>query len=220
MPLHYANYMRGEIYLGRGEYLNSISAYRWFVNNYRGQNGIKDAHYKIGLCYWLNGNLNDAQATFKHARTVGKEASEADKYAARSLADPELPHIELSKARYATDGGYYTRAKEILESLTTAEIPTTRDQVEYYYRRARLAHKLNELERAKNFYLKSIELSGNESWYYAPNACLQLGYIVWSEGDSSMARSYFSKALSYKKHEYKNSIDSKAKSAIAQIKRK
>jgi hypothetical protein len=72
MPLYYADYLKGEIYLFKAEYLNSISAYRWFINNYRGQNGIKDAYYKIGLCYWLNGNTNDADAAFKQARSLGK----------------------------------------------------------------------------------------------------------------------------------------------------
>ena len=175
---------------------------------------------KLGLCYWLNGNTNDAAEIFKQAKSRGKEASEADKYAARSLAETELPHINLTKARYAIDGGYYEQAQQILESLEPQDIPTKRDQVEYFYRKARLSHKLNDVDTAKSFYLRSIELSGDEEWYYAPNACLQLGYIFWSENDNTLARSYFNKAMSYNKHEYKNSIDSKAKSAIAQIKRK
>ena len=220
VPLYYSDYLRGEIYLHKAEYLNSISSYRWFINHYNGQNGIKDAHYKIGLCYWLNGNTNDAEEIFKQAKSRGKEASEADKYAARSLAEAELPHVKLTKARYAIDGGYYERAQQILDSLQPQEIPTKRDQVEYFYRKARLSHKLNDTKAAKAFYQQSIDLSGDEEWYYAPNACLQLGYIVWNEGDATLAKSYFNKAMSYSKHEYKNSIDSKAKSAIAQIKRK
>jgi hypothetical protein len=220
IPLYYSDYLRGEIYLHKGEYLNSISSYRWFINHYNGQNGIKDAYYKIGLCYWLNGNTNDAEEIFKQAKSRGKEASEADKYAARSLAEAELPHIKLTKARYATDGGYYSQARQILDSLQPQEMPTKRDRVEYLYRKARLSHKLNDLEAAKPFYQQTVELSGDEEWYYAPNACLQLGYIVWSEGNATLAKSYFNKAMSYNKHEYKNSIDSKAKSAIAQIRRK
>jgi hypothetical protein len=220
LPLYYSDYLRGEIYLCKAEYLSSISSYRWFINHYNGRNGIKDAYYKIGLCYWLNGNTNDAEEIFKQAKSHGKEASEADKYAARSLADPELPHIKLTKARYAIDGGYYAQARQILESLEAQDIPTKRDQVEYYYRRGRLAHKLYNIASAKTFYQQSIDLSGDEDWYYAPNACLQLGYILWSEGDITLARSHFNKALSYSKHEYKNSIDSKAKSALAQIRRK
>ena len=220
LPLYYADYLRGEIYLHKAEYLNSISSFRWFINNYHGQNGVKDAFYKIGLCYWLNGNTNDAQEIFQQAKSVGKEASEADKYAARSLAESELPHVKLTRARYAMDGGYNDQAKQILDSLQPQELPTKRDRVEYSYRKARLFHKLHEIEPAKLFYQESIELSGDEDWYYAPNACLQLGYIFWNAGDTVLAKSYFTKALSYNKHEYKNSIDSKAKSALAQIKRK
>lgn len=220
LPLCYADYLRAEIYLYKAEYLNSIASYRWFINHYRGQNAVKDSYYKMGLCYWLNGNTNDAQATFRQAKAVGKEASESDRYAARSLAEDELPHIQLTKARYAMDGGYYDRASQILGAIAPSDIPTQRDQVEYYYRRARLAHKLNSIDTAKHFYLRSIEANGNESWYYAPNACLQFGYILLNEGDTTLARNYFNKALSYNKHEYKNSIDSKAKSALAQINRK
>lgn len=220
LPIYYADYLRGELHLYKGEYLNSISSYRWFINHYTGQNGIKDAYYKIGLCYWLNGNTNDAQATFKQAKSMGKEASESDKHAARSLAEDELPHIQLTKARYATDGGYFDQANKILASLLPSDIPTKRDQVEYFYRMARVAHKVNDLVSAKRFYQQCIDLNENESWYYAPNACLQLGYIFQEEGDITLGRNYFMRALTYNKHEYKNSIDSKAKSAIAHMKRK
>ncbi len=220
LPLYYADYLKGEIYLYKEEYLNSISSYRWFINHYNGQNYIKDAHYKIGLCYWLNGNANDAGSIFKQAKVLGKEASEADKYAARSLAEGELPHVKLTKARYATDGGYYEKANQILESLKSGDIPTLRDQLEFHYRKARVAHKLHDLVAAKRYYQQCIDLNGDEEWYYAPNACLQLGYIARGEGNNTLARNYFNKALLYNKHEYKNSIDSKAKSALAQIKRK
>lgn len=220
LPIYYADYLRGELHLYKGEYLNSISSYRWFIQHYAGQNGVKDAYYKIGLCYWLNGNTNDAQATFKQAKSEGKEASESDKYAARSLSEDELPHVQLTKARYATDGGYLDEATKILSSLSPSDLPTKRDQVEYLYRKARVAHKGNLLDDAKRFYQQCIELNSNESWYYAPNACLQLGYIYQQEGDLSLAKNSFMQALTYNRHEYKNSIDSKARSAIAQMKRK
>lgn len=218
--LHLAHYIRGELFLYKGEYLKAISSYRWFINNYRGQNGVKDANYKIGLCYWLNGNTNDAHAAFKIAMTAGKTASEADKYAARSLAETELPHVMLTKARYATDGGYYEQARALLDSIQPADIPTMRDKAEYYYRKARLEHNTGNVPTAKKLYLRTIEVTGDYPWYFAPNACLQLGYIALNEGNETEAKDFFNRALSYNKHEYKNSIDSKAKSALAQIKRK
>jgi tetratricopeptide (TPR) repeat protein len=218
-PIYYANYLMGEVYLHKADYLNSITSYHWFVKNYKGQNYLKDANYKIGICYLLNGNYNDAQVTFQQTKNIGKETVEADRYAARSLAEGEFPHIKLTKARYYTDGGYYTEAESLLESIAPAEMPTKRDQVEYYYRKARLAHKTNRLSAAQLFYKQVIDMNGDEDWYYAPNACLQLGYITKEQKDTAAAKQYFTNALSYKKHEYKNSIDSKAKSALGQLKK-
>src|SRR5690606_13661423 len=73
IPLYYADFLRGEAYLHKGDYLNSISAYRWFIQHQSGQNYIKDAWYKIGLCYWLNGNQNDAREVFAEAQRQGRE---------------------------------------------------------------------------------------------------------------------------------------------------
>ncbi len=117
--IDYTDYLKGEIFLHKAEYLNSITAFRSFTNHYKGQNNIKDAYYKIGLCYWLNGNNSDALAVFKQAKNIGREATESDKYAARSMAESELPHLQLTKARYFTDGGYYNEARAILDSVTT-----------------------------------------------------------------------------------------------------
>jgi hypothetical protein len=217
LPIYYAYYLMGEVYLHKADYLNSITSYHWFIKHYKGQNYLKDAHYKIGICYLLNGNTNDATVTFNLARNIGKETAEADKYAARSLTDHEYPNIKLTKARYYTDGGYYPEAQKVLESIIPSEIPTKRDQVEYYYRKARLAHKTNQLNAAQLFYKQVIDMNGEEAWYFAPNACLQLGYVDMDVKDYPSAKEYFQRALAYKKHEYKNSIDSKAKSALAQL---
>lgn len=217
LPLYYADYLRGEIYLHKAEYLNALSSYRSFVNHYSGQNYMKDACYKMGLCYWLNGNTNDAISLFKEARTKGKEASEADKSAARNLSDKLMPHVKLSKARYAMDGGYYAEARALLSAISDRDLPDKRDQVEYYYRKARLEHKTGQTEAAKLFYRQTIDMAGDENWYFAPNSCLQLGYILAEQNNSAEARNFFQKALTYKKHEYKNSIDSKSKSAISRL---
>jgi uncharacterized protein HemY len=45
-----------------------------------------------------------------------------------------------------------------------------------------------------------------------------MGYLAQEQKDYASAKKYFELALSYKRHEYKNSIDSKAKFALEQIK--
>lgn len=216
IPLYYADYLKGEAYLHKGDYLNSILSYRWFINHQTGQNYIKDAYFKIGVCYWLNGNQNDALEIFQEARNKGREATEADKSAGRALTEKNPPNVPLSRIRYYTDGGYYREAEKVFSSLSEKDFTTKKELTEYYYRKARLADKMNRPE-AVSLYMKTIEMTGMETWYFAPNACLQLGYIFKSRSDLRRAVDYFQRALSYKRHEYKNSIDSKARSALAQI---
>jgi tetratricopeptide (TPR) repeat protein len=180
---------------------------------------VKDAYYKLGLCYLLNGNQSDALVLFKEAKKQGKDESEADKSAARNLNSKELPQLALMKVRYATDGGYYKEARQLLNTIKDKDLPAKRDQVEYYYRKARLEHKSGQKEAAKLFYKQTIEMAGDENWYFAPNSCLQLGYIFQEENKLQDAKNSFQHALTYKKHEYKNSIDSKSRSALARLKK-
>jgi tetratricopeptide (TPR) repeat protein len=217
LPIYYADYLLGDVYLHKGEYQQAVMSYRRFLTHFKGKNNVKDAHYKIGLCYLLNGNLNDAIHHFGDARDAGQEAVEADKSAARSLSDKSLPHIGLAKARYATDGGYYDRARAVLNTLTDKDLPNPKDQVEYYYRKARIEHRTGNNDPARLFYRQVIDMAGDETWYFAPNACLQLGYLYLELKEKREANFYFKKALSYKRHEYKNSIDSKARSALGQM---
>ncbi len=219
LPVYYADYLLGEVYLHQGNYSRSVNAFKSFITHYKGENYIKDAHYKIGVAYWLNHQSDLALTYFEEATKKGKVSTEADKYATRALADNPMPNMKLAKVRYSTDGGYYDTAIRLLRSIRPEDIPTSRETTEFNYRYARFYHKVNDLEKAKSYYLKTITLTGQESWYFAPNSCLQLGYIYVSENNTAEARTYFTKALSYKKHEYKNSIDSKAKSALAQLKK-
>lgn len=217
-PLLYADYLRGESYLYKGDYLKAIPSYRWFTQHFKGKNNLKDAYYKMGVCYLLHGNTNDAAHFFAEAKEAGDNVVEADRAAERSLSEPSMPPVSLSKARYATDGGYYDEAAAILNGIKDSELPERKSQVEYFYRKARLAHKQHQLSAAKLFYQQTIDLAADERWYFAPNASLQLGYILEREGQFAEAKLAFERAMSYKKHEYKNSIDSKSRSALERLK--
>jgi tetratricopeptide (TPR) repeat protein len=213
----YLSYLRGEILLHKGEYVASVEAYEEFLRLYHGQNYLKDAYYKKGICFWLQSNKPEAKRQFELAKDIGKETTEADKHAARALQDENLPSIPLIKLRYFTDGGYYSDALAVANSIVEGDFTAQKDKVEFHYRKARLYHKMKDLPRAILLYRSTIEESGNSDWYFAPNACLQLGFIAMEENRDREARDYFTRALSYKKHEYKNSIDSKARSALAQL---
>lgn len=216
--LAYAHYLEGEVYLHREEYQSAIDGYKKFLRGFNGINNIRDAAYKIALCQHLLGDPA-ARSSFEQAREVGANVVESDKSATRALNSNEFPHIKLTKIRYATDGGYYERARSLIAEVKDKDLSVKKHQVEFYYRKARLDQLTNRYEPAKLFFRQVIDMAENEDWYFAPNACLQLGYIFLEQGKRKEAREYFMKALTYNHHEYKNSIDSKARSALNRLKK-
>jgi len=217
LPIYYIDYLRGEILLQKGEYSKSIESFQRFIKNYPSVSFKKDAYFKISLDYWLIGDSKQAKANFEKAKITGTDKAEPDRYAARQLEETSFPNKKLLKARFSTDGGYYKEAASILHSITPADLTTLKEQTEYYYRKARLAHRTGELTTAKLFYQQSIDMTKNNPWYFGANSALQLGYIAKEQKDFISARKYFELALSYPKHEYKNSIDSKARTELESL---
>lgn len=217
LQMHYIEYLRGEVLTHKGDYPNAILAYQKFISTFKSQSFKKDAYFKISLCDWLLNKKELAKQNFDIAKRTGKEVAEPDKYAAAQLETNTFPNAKLLRVRFFTDGGYYPEAREALQTIAPADLTTLKDRTEYYYRKARLAHKTGEISVAKLFYEQSIDMAGENPWYFAPNSALQLGYIAQAQKDKVAARHYFEKALTYKRHEYKNSIDTKARSALEQL---
>lgn len=217
LPMYYVEYLRGEIMLQNGDYNAAIQSYQKFMGSYRSLNFKKDAYYKMGLAYHLMGKPDLAKTNFEKAKVTGRTVVEPDHHADAQLKDGALPNTKILRVRLYTDGGYYKEAKDLFHTITPADLKTKKEEVEYFYRRARLAHKTSDMNAAKLFYQQTIDMSGENQWYFAPNSALQLGYIAQASHDYPTAKKYFQMALTYKKHEYKNSIDGKAKSALEQM---
>jgi tetratricopeptide (TPR) repeat protein len=211
LPMHYIEYLKAEILLQKGEYHKAIDSYSRFIKNYPSQSFKKDSYFKTGLCYWLLGDRKTAEMNFIKAKATGSDKAEPDRYAARSLEEVTFPNPKLLKVRFSTDGGYYKEASQVLSSIQPAELNSKKDQTEYFYRKARLFHRTGDISAAKIFYQQSIDMTSNNPWYFGANSALNLGYIAKDQKDFEAARKYFTLALSFPKHEYKNSIDSKAR---------
>lgn len=217
LQMVYVDYLRAEALIHRGEYVHAITTYQKFIRGYRSKSFKKDSYYKISLCYYLQGDMVNAQKNFETAKTTGRTNADPDKYADAMLADNTFPNAKLIKLRFTTDGGYYQEAKEIVRTIAPADVSKPKDAAEFMYRKGRLAHKTQDIPSAKTFYLQTIDRTGDNPWYFAPNAALQLGYICEAQGDVAGARKYYEKALSYKRYEYKSGIDSKARYALDQL---
>jgi tetratricopeptide (TPR) repeat protein len=152
---------------------------------------------------------------------IGNTIAESDKVAQKFYENFQktktLPNKILIKLRLLFDGGYFEEAQNELVSLTEKSFTNKKDQAEFNYREGRVYQKLNQLDKAVNYFEKSVELAASEEWVFAPNSALQLGYIHLQKGQKNKAKAYFEQAIAYKNHEYKTSVDNKARAALTEM---
>ncbi len=188
-----------------------------FVSLYKGKPLIKEAYKKLSWYYLIEGDKEKYKVYKGLAQKYGAAVSNEEKTALKEDLPDYTPHIEMLKARLLFDGGYYTQAEEILKHIDPKSLLNKYQRIEYSYRYARVLHEEKKLSQAVDFYLKVIEQSENETYYFAPNSCLLLGNIHEKLGFSKTAEIYYRKVLSYKNYEYKMSISQKAKAALSKL---
>ncbi len=212
----------GDIYLQKGNYAVALHHYGLFLATYRGQNFLKDTHYKRFLCHWLAGNEAQARTELPRISATGRTTVEADK-AAQKMANtyleafPGPPQQVLMQVRLATDGGYLAQAAAVLKPYSEASFQTVPLQAEYQYRLGRLCQKQGQHPAAITAFERAIRLSDPNQLSFGATAALQLGYLYQQQHNLPAARAAFEKALSYRHHEYKNSIDNKARAALSEM---
>lgn len=218
----FLEYLRGEISLQQGNYEAASKHYLVFLERYKGFNFIKDAHFKLFLCHWLNGREDQAAKYMERVPKVGSNIVEGDKFATKMAAEwtaGRLPTQQkvLFKARYATDGGYLEDASSLINSVNENSFARLADKAEYQYRKGRILQKKSQSEAALPCYERAILLAKDDAPGIGASAALQAGYLYKDQKQNSKAIAYFRKALSFKKYEFKNSIDNKARAALTEL---
>lgn len=212
---------KADVYLYRGDYLSAGREYARFLKNFKGNSYLKETYFKLFICYWLTGEDSKAKQFLSRIPVVGKTISEADKVAEKFYGNytktHQLPNKTLLQIRLATEGGYYEKAAKLAANLSEKELIILRDKVEYNFRIGRIFQKNNQPEKAIEHFKRSISLNEKENWYFGASSSLQIGYIYQLKGQRLLAKEFFNRALSYKKHEYKNTIDGKARAALTEM---
>lgn len=203
-------YLIADAYLQSGQYRKAIELFESFVNSYSGMSNKKDAFFKLYLCHSFIKSRTSEK--FRELAKIQPAISTSDRNA-QSLLDEEL-NLEMLKLRFATDGGFYEIANNL---ITNVPLKSKKDSIELYYRKARLEHKLGNVNSALLNYKLTIDITSTETWYFAPNSALQLGLIYETKTEFDSANYFYQKALSYKHHIYKTSIDAKCEAGLNRI---
>ncbi|MBP6625019.1 MAG: hypothetical protein KA198_07590 [Chitinophagaceae bacterium] len=211
------DYELGDAKLKRLDY-NAMSSLQKFVQTYKGNFYIKDAYLSMAFCAYLQGNQKLADSYLLKIKSSGKTESDADKQAQKFALKGKFPDKELLKARLLNDGGYHQQSLEILLKKNVQSFNSAEEKLEYLYRLARVYDDLNLGEKAIQYYDLTI-VSGKESTeYFAARAALQAGCIFEKKGQKAKAMQYFQSVLDMDNHDYKNSLDQRAKAGINRLK--
>jgi tetratricopeptide (TPR) repeat protein len=200
------------------DYTSARIYFESFSQNFKGKFYVKDVYQKISWCYYLQGNMKLAEDARKQVLKKGSTETDADKKALKDAKANFWPNQLLLKARLLNDGGYHIEAYKLLVGKSEDNFEKEEEKLEFAYRAARIYDDLGKKDDAIRNYLIAIRIGINRKEYFAARAALQIAQIYEARGQKNLAIEYYQKCLNMEHHEYKDSLDQRAKSGIARCK--
>lgn len=200
------------------QHLETAEAIQYFLQffaKFKGRFYVKDAYEKLSWCYYLQGNIPAAENARKLVLQKGSLITDADKQAQKDAKAGVWPNTLLLKTRLLNDGGYNTEALGLLHGKSANDFTKPEEKLEFAYRVGRIYDDIGREDEAVKMYLSAIQLGQNRTEYYAARAALQIGWIYERQGKKDTALKYYTQCMDMKDHDYKDSLDQKAKAGIA-----
>jgi hypothetical protein len=219
IKFHYLDYLQAMSYLYMLDLKNAQQKFEYFLANFKGVNYIKSANHKLAWLAFLQNNTAKRRTYFAKVISDGNTLIDEDKVALKDAKKNDISHPILLKTRLLYDGGYYSLALTELNQIDGDHyFSSESNQIEYWYRLARVESELNKNDKIViAHYKKAFEKGQNASSYYAPMSALQIGLIYEKAKDFKQAKSYFNKCLSMSGFDYQRGIHQKAKAGLARI---
>jgi tetratricopeptide (TPR) repeat protein len=189
-----------------------------FLAEFKGNFYVKEALQKLSWQYYLAGDRTKAEAFRRQILTRGRTDAEADKQALKEAQSGTWPDPLLLRARLLSDGGYYRDALRLLHGKKLTDFALEKDRLEFAYRVARIYDAVERKEEAIAFYRDAIRLGEKRKEYFAARAAIHLGNIYEARGEKQTAIQWYRTCLAMKDHDFKNSLDQRAKAGIARCK--
>ncbi len=196
---------------------DAVAYLKKFIAANKGRSYVKEAYRKLAWYYLIKGQPDLYKKYMKQVLAVKYGPTDEDKSAQKEALMDFIPHRELLKARVLSDGAYWEEALQTLQSVKPEQLTRQRDQIEYYYRKARIYHESGQETEAVKYYLLAIQKGEQTTYYFAANACLKVASIFEKQNKKSSAAQYYKKAMVLPKDEYANSIDAEAKAGLNRL---
>jgi len=188
-----------------------------FVNNFRGKFYLKQALQRLSWYYYIHGNMEAANKYRAMILTRGSTDIDEDKQALKEAKSGKWPNATLLKARLLSDGGLFNEALKQLQNKRAADFALIEERLEYAYRLGRIYDEMGMDDKAIQMYDATVKAGANRTEYFAARAALQMGYIYEKRNDKAKALQCFQTCLDMQGHDYKNSLDQRAKAGIQRV---
>ncbi len=186
-----------------------------FLENCACRHLIKSTYFRLYQLALFQNNMQKAQSYRRRVEDRGLSVAEADQIALRELK--EQMHPFLIQARLSTAGGYAEEAAEWLQKAETIRAQNPEWEAEWRYRNARLQHLKGNKAEAYEAYLSALQLALDDGRYIFANAALKAAELAAEWSDYAQSRQLFIRAMSFKKHPYVSSVETKAKYGLSQL---
>jgi tetratricopeptide (TPR) repeat protein len=215
--LYFLDYMLAESYLYKMD-SQCISHFENYLQRFPGNYYRKSALQRMAWYYLMTHDMKKYQTLMTRVLKEGDTFLDGDKKANKAAKNEEQPNAYLLKCRLLFDGGYYAEATRVFKVHSPMVVlKTTKDRVEHPYRMGRIYDQWGKRDLAVKYYLKTISMGKDESWYFAANAALHLGQIYEEEGNKAEAKKMYQACLDMDFDEYRNSITQKAKAGLNRL---
>lgn len=214
-PFAYLDYLLGVVRLNKLD-MKAAANFDQFLQVNKGGNYIKDTYLHLAWISLLKDDTADYTALLSKVKSKGATYIDKDKQALNEANSP-MPHLTLLKARLLYDGGYLSRALEILSDSKADDFKTVKDKAEHAYRLGRVNDDLGKDDIALANYQIAFNIGKNQKYYYAAKSAVLMGNIYEKKKNFAKAKAYFNLAIGLKDHEYENSIENEAKQGLKRI---
>lgn len=188
-----------------------------FVNTFRGRFYIKEALQRLSWYYYLHGNMEMANKYRAMIPNRGNTETDADKQALKDAKSGKWPEPLLLQSRLLSDGGFFHEALKLLLSRKASDFTKMEEKLEYAYRLGRIYDELGMDDKAISMYEVTVKVGANRPEYFAARASLQMGYIYEKRNEKDKAAACYQACIDMKGHDYKNSLDQRAKAGLQRI---
>lgn len=189
-----------------------------FVQQFKGKFYVKDALQKISWHYYLQGNQAKADYYRQQVLSKGNTETEADKQAQQEAKAGTWPNKLLLQARLLNDGGYYREALRLLHGKKVQEFTRPEERLEFSYRVGRIYDDIGADNDAIAWYQQAVTLGEQRKEYFAARAALQLGMLYEQKKALPAAIAWYERCMNMPDHDFKNSLDQRAKAGVARCK--